>query len=343
MGSIKLKVINNSSKLYRVRLDRTSEKVFFKENDRVMNKENNVLGTIKSLKKNAKISWDDNTEEEIKLSQLSKKVAYVDYAEQQISPMNTQQSVMPESNSTLQMEKIKNNESKTPKKVNNNPLAGDDVYKDILSEMNDTFDDIEDANPNKCTERKKIKQIKVDSTDELIALMKTKQMIRNSSQEKKYREQIMKMNDEEYEDFKNDIINKKEPELTEAEIMLKKIKGGGAIIGDFSSEIGNSNNGFDDHSFGDPIDFSQTSKTRKLSASNKTDYDPQDNMTMDNFLDNLQNSDFNMNTERKLNFDGFKNIEGLKNPIQIQNDQRSSRQTLADAIGEIDWTILSKK
>lgn len=343
MGSIKLKVINNSSKLYRVKLDRTSEKVFFKENDRVINKENNVLGTIKSLKKNAKISWDNNTEEEIRLSQLSKRVSYVDYVEQQISPMNAQQNTMSESNSTLQMEKIKNSESEVPKKVDNNPLVGDDLYKDILSEMNDTFDDIEDANPNKYAERKKIKQIKVDSTDELIALMKTKQMIRNSSQEKKYREQIMNMNDEEYEDFKNDIINKKEPELTEAEIMLKKIKGGGAIIGDFSGEMGNDNSSFGDHSFNDPIDFSQASETRKLSASNKTSYDPQDNMTMDNFLDNLQNSDFNTNTERKLNFDGFKNIEGLKNPIQIQNDQRSSRQTLADAIGEIDWTILSKK
>ena len=58
-------------------------------------------------------------------------------------------------------------------------------------------------------------------------------------------------------------------------------------------------------------------------------------------INNLKESEFN-NQERKLNFDGFKNIQGLKQPIQIQNNQNSSRQNLKEAIENLDWTLFSR-
>lgn len=203
--------------------------------------------------------------------------------------------------------------------------------------MNDTFDDIEDANPNKQEIiSNKIKDIKIKSTDELISMMKAKQMIKTISQENSYREKISNMNDDEYENLKNEVINHKMPELTEAELMLKKIKSGGPVIGDFSNEISG------DHNFSDPIDFSNSSnsETRKL-TSNKKEYSPEDNDVMENMINNLKESEFN-NQERKLNFDGFKNIQGLKQPIQIQNNQNSSRQNLKEAIENLDWTLFSR-
>ena len=251
----------------------------------------------------------------------------MDYVEQVVSPMNTQENFkQPSDINTLQIEKIKNNSNK-PK----------DIYDDIFDEMNDTFDDIEDANPNKQEIiSNKIKDIKIKSTDELISMMKAKQMIKTISQENSYREKISNMNDDEYENLKNEVINHKMPELTEAELMLKKIKSGGPVIGDFSNEISG------DHNFSDPIDFSNSSnsETRKL-TSNKKEYSPEDNDVMENMINNLKESEFN-NQERKLNFDGFKNIQGLKQPIQIQNNQNSSRQNLKEAIENLDWTLFSR-
>ena len=326
MSSLRLKVVSKTNNLYKVRLKK-EKRHQFKVDDRVTNKIDNSIGTIKSLDKEAYILWDDGTRERIKLSELNSKVSYMDYVEQVVSPMNTQENFkQPSDINTLQIEKIKNNSNK-PK----------DIYDDIFDEMNDTFDDIEDANPNKQEiMSNKIKDIKIKSTDELISMMKAKQMIKTISQENSYREKISNMNDDEYENLKNEVINHKMPELTEAELMLKKIKSGGPVIGDFSNEISG------DHNFSDPIDFSNSSnsETRKLTSSKK-EYSPEDNDVMENMINNLKESEFN-NQERKLNFDGFKNIQGLKQPIQIQNNQNSSRQNLKEAIENLDWTLFSR-
>ena len=138
MSSLRLKVVSKSNNLYKVRLKK-EKRHQFKVDDRVTNKIDNSIGTIKSLDKEAYILWDDGTRERIKLSELNSKVSYMDYVEQVVSPMNTQENFkQPSDINTLQIEKIKNNSNK-PK----------DIYDDIFDEMNDTFDDIEDANPNK--------------------------------------------------------------------------------------------------------------------------------------------------------------------------------------------------
>ena len=174
--------------------------------------------------------------------------------------------------------------------------------------------------------------------------MKNKGILKDEAMEESQRQIISLMDDNTFENFKNTILNKQKKvnkvEKTEAELMLEKIKANGPIIGDFSA-AGGSHKDVDDGS-----------ETRSLFGKAPKQLDPSMNDTMENIINNLKSNNMAIDNdniivekepEKKLNFDGFKNIQGIKKPIQIQNNQQTPRSNLYEAISNIDWTIFTRQ
>ena len=311
----------NNNKFDNVKKD-INKNTNFKINDKVVHNEEQITGTINFIGSDKiSIIWDDGTRERFSKNELN------------------QLSILSADNCSQTIENNKIDEVVETRKIqsnNHNDSSSklselDQLYNQAFSEMDDEYDDIIDANPNKLKEQmlkrqvdmmekkmenKTINNIKEQSVNELISLMKDKNMINDSESEKQQRELIIKMTDSEFEKFKQDIINDAKPNehtLTEAEKMLQKIKYGGPIIGDFNKSSNQSNS-----SFG----FEAT-ETRSLEsvASKKTIVDEQSN---------------------GLNLDGFKNLQGLTKPLQVVSEQKSPRQNIADAISGLDWTTMTK-
>lgn len=350
---LRIKVKNNKRKVLKVVLGYKSH--VFKEGDFVKHNIDNTIGKIASISDYAIVLWNDGYKERIKTADLRKIVSYVDYVEEVIQPMNTQTNMDSKTNTfTKQVYNIE----KQNKEQENKPIEVkddlDDIYSSILND-NDNFDDIEDGSVDDIRFTKedtiedinpeKIQDVKNKAIDEVIHVMKNKGMITSDEVEKTQRDIISKMDDDGFEKFKNVILNKKPEqkpvEKTEAELILEKIKSGGPIIGDFSK--------FSESSH---VDIDDNSETRSLSGRQNKPLDPSMNDTMENIINNLSKSNLsvdednivseNKEPERKLNFDGFKNIQGLKKPIQIQNNQNTPRGNFIEAINNIDWTIFTK-
>lgn len=350
---LRVKVKNNKRKVLKVVLGYKSH--VFKEGDFVKHNTDNTIGKIASISDYTIVLWNDGYKERIKMADLRKVVSYVDYVEDMVQPMNIQTNMDSKTNTfTKQVYNIEKQNKEQENKQIEVKDGLDDIYSSILNE-NDNFDDIEDGSIDDArftkeetlnnTTPEQIQDIKNKAIDEVIHVMKNKGMITSDEVEKTQRDIISKMDDDVFEKFKNVILNKKPEqrpvEKTEAELMLEKIKNGGPIIGDFSK--------FSESSH---VDVDDNSETRSLSGRQNKPLNPSMNDTMENIINNLSQSNLsvdednivseNKELERKLNFDGFKNIQGLKKPIQIQNNQNTPRSNLIEAINNIDWTIFTK-
>ena len=309
--------------------------VQFKVDDKVKHKEEGIIGKINFIGKDKlSVIWNDGTRERFALNDLSE-LAYVDDVEEMVSPLTNQSNETDKLVKKIQDTQINNEDSNTIDKSSDeqNKSELDKLFERAFDEMEDTYDDIEDANPNKLENQKlqrkidtlekkiendKIANIKDSAIKDIIELMKSKGMIKDSEGEKIQRENLLKMDDVGFEAFKTAILSidknkKKQVEPTEAELMLQKIKSGGPIIGDFNSSSAISNS----------ID----SPTRDLKSLNSS-----------NVMDKTASSKQNPN----LNFDGFKDLQGLTKPIQVVAEQRTPSQNIAEAISSMDWTTITK-
>lgn len=308
---------NNKFETVKSNIDNTISD--FKISDRVIHNEEQITGTI-SFIGNDKVSiiWDDGTRERFSKNEFN-----------QLSIISTDINTITETindnkENVAETRKIQSTKHAEPSAMSDL----DKLYNQAFNEMDDEYDDIIDANPNKLKEQmlkrqvdmmerkienKQINNIKEQSVDELISLMKDKNMINDSEHEKQQRDLIINMSDSEFEKFKQDIINgnkKNEYQLTEAEKMLQRIKYGGPVIGDFSNQPGQFNNDF-------------STETRSLES-----------VASKNITTNEQSNG--------LNLDGFKNLQGLTKPLQVVSEQKSPRQNIADAISSLDWTTMTK-
>lgn len=298
-----------------------NKNIAFKINDKVIHNEEKITGIINFIG-NDKISiiWDDGTRERFSKNEFNQ-LSIIS-----VEDNNKNDNIIVKNDDITETRKIQSNQhNESSSKLS----ELDKLYNKAFSEMDDEYDDIIDANPNKLKEQmlkrqvdmmekkiedKKINNIKAQSVNELISLMKDKNMIHDSESEKQQRELIIKMTDSEFEKFKQNILNdnkSNEPQLTEAEKMLQKIKFGGPIIGDFDKSTTLSNNNF------------ESTETRNLEsvASKKISVEEQSN---------------------GLNLEGFKNLQGLTKPLQVVSEQTSPRQNIADAISNLDWTTMTK-
>lgn len=291
------------------------EDVNFNINDRVIHKEEKLIGTVKFIgDEKISVVWDDGTRERFAkncLGELEK------HLEDTSSPNEVNSKELNVSTRSLSSKKT---ELKPTDKL-------DDLYQQAFMDMDDEYDDIIDANPNKFEQQTKkiektlekntINNIKEKAVNELLTLMKNKKIITSNEEEKNQKEKILKMNDSEFEKFKKSIINNKpikNIEMTEAEKMLERIKHGGAIIGGFDEPGTNTMSGFSS-------DLSETSRSLTALASNEK----------------------TVIEQPKLNLDGFRDLQGLTKPIQVVAEQQSPRENMVSKIAELDWTTLTKQ
>lgn len=305
------------------------KKVEFKLGDRVKHVEEKIEGTIKFIgSEKIAIVWEDGSRERFSMSDMDQ-LAYVDNAEQQVSPLTNQMGGTEKVLKPIETLPINNRTLITQEKPNikvEKKSLVDELFEKAFDEMEDDFDDITDANPNKLREQSlqrkvatlekkiedsKIENIKEKIIDEIVSLMKSKGMITDKANEKLQRESIMKMDDIAFESFKNAILamggkpKAQEIKMTEAEKMLQRVKSGGAIVGNFDDSKVTSGN---------------SDGIRDLHAVASVDH-----------------------TEKpKLNLEGFKNLQGLTKPIQVATEQVSPRQGITDAIANMDWTTVTK-
>lgn len=329
----------------------------FKVGDIVQHMEEKIIGEIKFIgSEELSILWNDNSRERFNLNNLKNIIAYVPDLQQRIDPLIDNSSIIITEDLTKQdiinrkdvIIEPEVNDLYRPTKEKSSEL--DDLYSKAFEDMEDTYDDIEDANPNKNQlnfRKNSIQDIKEKATNEIIDTMRLKNLILSDLDEENERKKIAEMNDEEFEQFKNKIVKsnvRKEIIKTEAELMLEKIKNGGAIIGDFSSTSST------------PTGFGGEAGTRNLAdaKASKSEYNQnyigefgEDGFSLDfgsDFADSLNSNTKIASKEepKKLNFENFQNLQGLTKPVQIPAEQKSYKQNISDAIASMDWTTLSK-
>lgn len=329
----------------------------FKVGDIVQHIEEKIIGEIKFIgSEELSILWNDNSRERFNLNNLKNITAYVPDLQQRIDPLIDNSSIIITEDLTKQdiinrkdvIIEPEVNDLYRPTKEKSSEL--DDLYSKAFEDMEDTYDDIEDANPNKNQlnfRKNSIQDIKEKATNEIIDTMRLKNLILSDLDEENERKKIAEMNDEEFEQFKNKIVKsnvRKEIIKTEAELMLEKIKNGGAIIGDFSSTSST------------PTGFGGEAGTRNLAdaKASKSEYNQnyigefgEDGFSLDfgsDFADSLNSNAKIASKEepKKLNFENFQNLQGLTKPVQIPAEQKSYKQNISDAIASMDWTTLSK-
>lgn len=331
MSGIKVKVTSNSNKqssankTYKILLskkDRSVKQFDICVGDTVKHKFDLLKGTIQSIDSDKiVILWNDNTKE---------RFSYINFYND-IEKCEPNKNIELEKPQPRQIPHSQQNVVEVKSELDN-------LYDLAFNEMEDEFDDIIDANPNKLKEQminrkinsmerkieeKKINNIKEKAVNEVISLMKEKNMISDNSTEYLKKEELLKMNDIEFENFKESILNNStnnEPKLSEAEMMLERIKNSGPIIG-----------GFDKNTISSSVNRSETrtlsGRTNELYSSNSRVSE----MTREASSD-----------EPKLNFDGFRNLQGLTKPLQVPNEQKSMKQNLTTAIADLGWTTVSK-
>lgn len=300
--------------------------VKFKQEDKVKHIEEGILGTVKFVGKDkVAVVWEDGSRERFAISELDQ-LAYVNDIETQVSPLTNQmggtEPLVKKINDDIPMDNIRKIDKP---KLEIRPEM-DDLFSKALSEMEDGYDDIEDANPNKLTnqmlERKvnslekklednKIENIKNKAIEEIISLMKTKGMIKDSSAEESQRQLIFAMDDTAFESYRQAILgtpsNRSKVEKTDAEKALESIRNGT----------------FKSSNPGTLVD---------MNDSDNGDSDARD-------LQSIRSASKNDNG---LNLENFKNIQGLKTPVYVEDRQVSPLTNMKDAILGLNWTVLSK-
>lgn len=357
MSNIKVKIKSNftkkedSNKIYKVvlsrnydiKIEKAKENKEFNVNigDKIKHKIDNLIGEVISIEpQRIIVLWNDNCKEKININSFYDEVEIIE-----VEDIKSEENKVNIDNKVEEDIKDNNIETRKISKAEIKPQEHselDDLYSNVFSEMEDEYDDIIDANPNrlkeqmlnrkvqsmeKKTEQNKINNIKENAINDLISLMKDKKMIPNESYEKIQKEQLLKMSDSEFETFKKSIVGesvKKENEMTEAEMMLQRIKFGGPVIGGFEKNSGNSSNSL-------PSGFAAQHESRQLSSVNNKSTTEQ-----------IEHTASNNEYESKLNLEGFKNLQGLTKPLQVQNQQKSMKQNLTSAIADLDWTTISK-
>ncbi len=350
---------NNTNQVYKIKLnnsggnvekvEKTADKELvcnYKINDKVKHVEEDLTGVVKFIgSNNVSVLWNDGSRERIAFKDLNQ-LAYVDDVEEIVSPLSTQMNETEKlvSKDIILDEEVRNIKPDSSKivKPEQEKSELDKLFESAFDEMEDSYDDIEDANPNKAElenqklqrkinnlEKKmtndKINNIKDNAIKEIISLMKDKGMIVNSESEKIQKDNLLKMDDTAFNAFKQAILstgksNKKSTQMTEAEMALERIKSGGPVIGDFSSQISSSNIG---SSSGANLGAAESRNLQTMASSSSVP-----NTTSEN--------------NHELNFDVFKNLEGITKPIQVIAEQKTPSQGITDAIASMDWTTITK-
>lgn len=296
------------------------KKSILKVSDRVKHSEEDIIGTIKFIGDSGiSVIWDDNSRE--RFNKDTNQLVLLDN-ESLPKPIEKAIGVLEEDIEIDKKESI-------------------DIEKVSLERK---YNQLENNKLNKLNDK-----VKTHATNEIIDLAISKGFIDEDDRDIEY-QKIICMSDEEYDTYKNEILafendheisstTSVEEPLTEAEKMLKHIKGGGGIIGDFSKDIPTTSSS-----------FGGGSEKRALSDIDNQKFWLNNQYKVDSFEDQfanilsskLQKSEPKQVTashQPKYELPGFENLQGLTKPIQITKDTgSSSSMNFNKLFSDLNWT-----
>lgn len=327
---------------------------------KVKHREENIIGEIKFIG-NQKIAvvWEDNTRERMTINDARDSLEYVDDIQSLVAPTSSQMSYNPTVNQMLDKAIAALDDD------DNGIIEVGSIEGTISSEVIDIekiklqrkVDELNDKLINKNTDSMKDK-----IANEIVALAISKGIIDNDDSDIEV-QKVLSFNDDEFEKYKNSILEYEDDgstvtstsapvpvHLTEAEMMLQKIKGNGGngIIGDFSnefkvhtSEVNNVTSGLSKRSLSELKDEKFTFE--KVDQTIPT-FEDQFETILSSSLQNIStNNSMPVITENK-ELPGFENIQGLKKPIRVTEKSSAypSNTSLSELFSNMNWTTISK-
>jgi len=334
---------------------------------KVKHKEEGIIGEIKFIgQEKVAIVWEDNTRERMSLYEAKNSLEYIDDIQTLIAPTSSQMSYNPTVNNLLDKAIAaldeEDNDSIEVGSIEAIVETGTIDLEKI--KMQRTINNLED----KLTTKKNI-SIKEKIANEIVGLAIDKRIIDADDIDIEI-QKVLSFNDEQFENYKAGILEYEmdenivtssfaptQPNLTEAELMLQRVKGGKGIIGDFSKEVKE----LKVHASANPQNISNiaSSSSEKRSLTDLKDEKftfekvnekiPTFEEQFENILnDRLSNTKTASNTnieipEVKKELPGFENLQGLTKPIRVAEKATSypTNTNLKDLFSQIGWTTVS--
>ena len=335
---------------------------------KVRHKEEGIIGEIKFIgSEKVAIVWEDNTRERIGFDEARKNLEYIDDIQSIVAPTTSQMSYNPTVNRMLDQAIASLDEDESDDEI----IEVGSVEGILISEkefdiekikMQRTINDLNDKLIGKKTDSMKEKVAK-----ELVDVAIMKGIIDKDDLDLEIAK-IMSFDDVEFENYKTSILDYEtdgsevissyapiQPEMTEAERMLARIKGNGGkgIIGDFSKEL-------NVHASAVPQTISNnvsSSAERRTLAEIKDDKFTFAKVnekipTFEEQFENILSAKINENQrnieasyiEEPIELPGFENLQGLKKPLRVTERAAlfPTNTNLRDLFQEMGWTTLSK-
>jgi len=338
---------------------------------RVKHKEEGIVGEIKFIG-NEKIAivWEDNTRERMSLDEAKNNLEYINDIQTLVAPTTSQMSYNPGVNdlldkaiATLEDDEVIDDIIEVGT-VEGKVIAGDTETIDIEKiKLQRKVNDLNNQLMNKITNSMKEK-----IANEIVSLAIDKGIIDADEMDIEI-QKVLSFNDDEFENYKTSILDYEtdgsvvtstfapvQPQMTEAERMLARIKGNGGkgIVGDFSKEMSvhasevprtitnTASSSSEKRSLGDLKDekFTFAKVNEKIPI-----FEEQFESILTNKLENVQQRKIEAKQiEQPKELPGFENLQGLKKPIRVPEKAASypTNTSIQELFGELGWTTISK-
>lgn len=334
---------------------------------KVRHKEEGIIGEIKFIgQEKVAIVWEDNTRERMSLNEAKNSLEYIDDIQTLVAPTSSQMSYNPTVNNLLDkaIAALDEEEDEDLIEVGSIEAVVESGTIDLEKiKMQRTINDLED----KLTTKKTV-SLKEKIANEIVGLAIDKGIIDADDVDIEI-QKVLSFNDEQFENYKAGILDYEidenivtssfaptQPNLTEAEIMLQRVKGGKGIIGDFSKEAKE----LKVHASAIPQTMSNmaSSSSEKRTLAELKDekftfdkvnekiptFEEQFENILSDRLTNTKTANITEIPEIKKELPGFENLQGLTKPIRVAEKATSypTNTNLKDLFGQIGWTTVSK-
>ncbi len=335
---------------------------------KVKHKEEGIVGEIKFIgSEKVAIVWEDNTRERISFDEARKNLEYIDDIQSIVAPTTSQMSYNPTVNQMLDKAIASLDEDELDDEIIEvgsveGILTSEKDFDIEKIKMQRTINDLND----KLVEKKNV-SMKEKIARELVDVAIMKGIIDSDDLDLEIAK-ILSFGDIEFENYKTSIVDYEtdgsivtssfapiQPELTEAERMLARIKGNGGkgIIGDFSKDLNVRASGTP-QTISNNVSSSAERRTLAEIKDDKFTFAKVNEKipTFEEQFENILISKVNENPrtieasyiEEPKELPGFENLQGLKKPLRVTEKAASfpTNTSLKDLFGEMNWTTLSK-
>jgi hypothetical protein len=340
---------------------------------KVRHKEEGIVGEIKFIgSEKVAVVWEDNTRERISFDEARKNLEYIDDIQSIVAPTTSQMSYNPTVNKMLDKAIASLDEDELDEEI----IEIGSVEAILTSEkdfdiekikMQRTINDLNDQLVEKKTDSMKEKIAR-----ELVDVAIMKGIIDRDDLDLEITK-VMSFSDSEFENYKTSVLDYEtdgsivtssfapiQPEMTEAEKMLARIKnnGGKGIIGDFSKEL-NVSASSTPQIISNNVSSTAERRTLAEIKDDKFTFAKVNEKipTFEEQFESILSAKVNDNQraieasyiernyiEEPKELPGFENLQGLKKPLRVTEKATSfpTNTNLKDLFSEMGWTTLSK-